>query len=186
MTDPDRAEDRSRERKHDRAESVERIMNSVADDLGGRKYPVRSEELAKEYADQPIDMPNETESLGSVFDRLTNEGQEEFDDAQEVREALYGELSGRAGGENEANSQRNLDQLDGRTDDEWTDDERDPERFDEWDAEEFAEQNNEQTDERDFGPTDDGPTDDERLDDGLNGGLDEPTDERSDDESGAP
>ena len=181
MTDPDRAEDRSRERKHDRAESVERIMDSVADDLGGRKYPVRSEELAKEYADQPIDMPNETESLGSVFDRLTNEGQEEFDDAQEVREAIYGELSGRAGGENEANSQRNLDQLDGRTDDE-----RDPERFDEWDAEEFAEQNDEHTDERDVGPTDEGPTDDERLDDGLTGGLDESTDEPSDDESGAP
>ncbi|WP_254535639.1 hypothetical protein [Halomarina litorea] len=111
MTDRDRAQDRAEQRKHDRAESVERIMESVEEDLGGRKYPVRSEELAKEYADQPLDMPNETESLGSVFDRMTNTGRDEFGSAEEVREALYGELTGRAEGKSEANEGRDLEEV---------------------------------------------------------------------------
>ncbi len=91
-------------------------MDSVEEDMDGRKYPVRSEELAKEYADQPLDMPNETESLGSVFDRMTNAGRDEFGSAEEVREALYGELSGRTEGKSEANPERDVEELDEQTD----------------------------------------------------------------------
>jgi hypothetical protein len=116
MPDRDRAQDRASERKHERAESVERVMDSVEEDLEGRKYPVRSEELAEEYADQPIDVPNETESLGSVFDRMTNTDRTEFDTAEEVREAIYGELSGRTPGKSEANEGRSVEELDEQTD----------------------------------------------------------------------
>ena len=72
MPSDDRAEN-PRDRQHERAEHVENILNEVETDVRDRKYPVRSEELATEYADQPIDMPNETESMGSVFDRLDDE-----------------------------------------------------------------------------------------------------------------
>ncbi|MFC5972189.1 hypothetical protein ACFPYI_12685 [Halomarina salina] len=105
----DDVQDRSEQRKHDRAESVERIMEDVERDLGEQEYPVRNEELAEQYADQPLDMPNETESLGSVFDRMSQ--RDEYDTPEEVREALYGELSGRTEGKSEANEERNLDEI---------------------------------------------------------------------------
>jgi hypothetical protein len=93
MPDKDRAQDRMSERKHERADRVEHVIERTEADLGGRKFPVTTEELAAEYADEPLDMANETESLGSVFDRMSE--REEFQSAEEVREALYDELSDR-------------------------------------------------------------------------------------------
>lgn len=107
--DPDRAQDRAEQRKAERAEHTESILDDVERDLGAIEYPVSSEELATEYANEPIDMPNETESLGSVFDRLAGE---EFESAEEVREAVYGEITGQAGDVNEANAERDLESLD--------------------------------------------------------------------------
>ncbi|WP_254545350.1 DUF5789 family protein [Halomarina pelagica] len=117
--DPDRAEDRMGERQHERTERVEDVLDGVREDLGDRKYPVTSEELAMEYADQPLDMPNETETLGSVFDRLVDE---EYDSPEEVREAVYRELTGEAEGPEEYNEQRDLEQIDevdGKTETDW-------------------------------------------------------------------
>ncbi len=54
-------------------------------------------------------MPNETESLGSVFDRLAGE---QYDTPEDVREAVYGEITGQAGGPNEANTERDLTEPD--------------------------------------------------------------------------
>lgn len=112
--DPDRVQDRAEQRQSQRADDVERILDDVERDLGNREYPVRPEELAEEYADQPLDMANETESLGSVFDRMT--GTEEFDSPEEVREAVYGELTGRAAGPEEYNDQRDLEEVAGTED----------------------------------------------------------------------
>ncbi len=89
----DRAQDRIGERKAERAETTESIFEEIEQDLGELKYPVTSEELATEYGTDLIDLPNETESLGSVFDRLAGE---EFDSPEAVREAVYGELTGTA------------------------------------------------------------------------------------------
>ena len=108
MPGDERDTDRARERQHDRAEHVENILDEVETDVSDRKYPVRSEELATEYADQPLDMPNETESMGSVFDRLDDE----YDTPEEIREALHGELTGEAGTRNEYNAERDLEALD--------------------------------------------------------------------------
>lgn len=109
--DPDvsSVQDSAKERQHERTEHVENILNDVSGLLDEDKYPTTSEELATEYADEPIDLPNETESLGSVFDRLVDE---RFETPEEAREALYGELTGPAGPANEYNEERNLDQLD--------------------------------------------------------------------------
>ena len=111
MPRDDRAET-PRDRQRERAERVESILDEVETDVRDRKYPVRSEELATEYADQPLDLPNETESVGSAFDRLD----EEYDTPEAVRESLYNELSGEAGGRNEYNDERDPSALDEATD----------------------------------------------------------------------
>jgi hypothetical protein len=77
--------------------------------LGEHKYPATSEELAVEYGDQPLDLGNETESLGSVFDRLVDE---RFESADEAREAVHNELTGDAAGPEEYNDERALGELD--------------------------------------------------------------------------
>lgn len=107
----DRAQDRAEERQSERAAGAESILEDVGtriDDLD-LEYPVTSEEIAAEYGSDPIDVANETESLGSVFDRLAGET---YDDPGEVREAVYGELTGQAGSTSEANPERDLAALD--------------------------------------------------------------------------
>ncbi|MDS0475868.1 hypothetical protein [Natrinema sp. 1APR25-10V2] len=105
----DRVQDRANQRKSERAAHTESILEDVERHLGDVEYPVTSEELATEYGDEPIDMPNETETLGAVFDRLVDE---QYDSAEEAREAVYGEITGEAGSPNEANDERDLDELD--------------------------------------------------------------------------
>jgi hypothetical protein len=109
--DPDvsSVQDSAKERQHERTEHVEQVLDRADGLLDEDKYPTTSEELAAEYADDPIDLPNETESLGSVFDRLVDE---RFETPAEARELLYRELTGPAGTENEYNEQRDLEQLD--------------------------------------------------------------------------
>ncbi|MEY7851324.1 hypothetical protein AB7C87_19240 [Natrarchaeobius sp. A-rgal3] len=105
----DRAQDRAERRKRRRADHAESILEDVERHLGELEYPVRSEEIAAEYGNEPIDMPNETESLGSVFDRLAGE---EYDSPAQAREAIYGEITGEAGDRHEANPERDLERLD--------------------------------------------------------------------------
>jgi len=102
-------QDSARERQHERSEHVEDVLNGVDGLLDEDKYPTTSEELAVEYADEPIDLPNETESLGSVFDRLVDE---RFETPAEAREVLYSELTGPAGTDDEYNEGRDLERLD--------------------------------------------------------------------------
>lgn len=107
--DPEREQRRARERQHERTESVEAMLGEAGRMLGEHKYPATSEELAVEYGDQPLDLGNETESLGSVFDRLVDE---RFESADEAREAVYNELTGDAAGPEEYNDERALGELD--------------------------------------------------------------------------
>jgi hypothetical protein len=107
--DEDDPMDSAAERQHDRAEHVEDIVSITEIDFGSHEYPISSEELAMEYADQPTDLTNETESLGSVFDRLTDES---YDSPEEIRESIYDELTGTAAGVNEYNEERPLHDLD--------------------------------------------------------------------------
>lgn len=108
-TDKERVQDRAVERRKERTEHVEHALAGTDEMLGEHKYPTTSEELATEYADERLDLPNETETLGSVFDRLVDE---RYDSAEEAREAVYNELTGEAGGRSEFDEERNLDGLD--------------------------------------------------------------------------
>jgi hypothetical protein len=111
--DADRVQDRAVERQHERTESVEDMLGDAGKMLGEHKYPATSEELAAEYGDQRLDLANETETLGSVFDRLVDE---RFESAEEAREAIYNEVTGDAGGMEEYNDERALGELDSRAD----------------------------------------------------------------------
>jgi hypothetical protein len=66
---PERAQKRAVERRHERTETVEDALSRGSGLFEEEKYPVTAEELAVEYGDEVLDLPNETESLGSVFDR---------------------------------------------------------------------------------------------------------------------
>ena len=107
--DVDRAQDRISDRKAERADTTESILADVEQHLGELEYPVTGEELSQEYALGEMDLPNESESLGSALDRLVNE---EFASADEAREAIYGEITGDAGNRDEANAERDLERLD--------------------------------------------------------------------------
>jgi len=107
--DTERVQERARERQHERSESVERMIDRVGKMLGEHKYPVTAEELSVEYADEMLDLPNETESLGSVFDRLVDE---RFESPDEAREAVVNELTGEAAGPDEYNDGRALSRID--------------------------------------------------------------------------
>ncbi|MFB6196181.1 MAG: hypothetical protein ABEI80_08405 [Haloplanus sp.] len=97
------------ERQHERNEHVRSILEAtecLADEE--HKFPVRREELAVEYADHTMDLPNETESLGSVFDRLTDR---RYATPAEAREAVLNELTGEEGDMGEYNDQRSIEEL---------------------------------------------------------------------------
>lgn len=80
----DRARERQRER-HNRQAEVFDHFESVVDDV---KFPTSSAELAAAFRDEPDEVVGEEESLGSVFDRLDDE----YEDEVAAREALLAEL----------------------------------------------------------------------------------------------
>ena len=116
--DASRVQDRAIERQDEREDSVERMLSQADEILGDLKYPVSSEEIAAEYGDQESDLANETESLGSVFDRLVDE---RFESEAEAREAVYGAITGNAGGPSEYNDQRDLGEIEDAESDEISD-----------------------------------------------------------------
>lgn len=83
---------------------VEAILAETAClDRDDHKYPMRREELAVEYADHAMDLPNETEALGSVFDRL---GDRRYATPADAREAVVNELTGAEAGFSEGDEER--------------------------------------------------------------------------------
>lgn len=74
--------------KHRQSERADHVTAMIGDEAAGlledRTYPTTSEELAQEYATHPVELPNETESLGSVFDRLDDE---EYTSPEEAQQA---------------------------------------------------------------------------------------------------
>lgn len=107
--DKERVQESAENRRQERAEVAEHASRQLEGRFNEFNYPVSSEELAVEYGDETIDLANETESLGSVFDRLADE---QYETPTEVREAVYGEITGKAAGMEEYNAERDLDAVD--------------------------------------------------------------------------
>ncbi|PSQ16807.1 hypothetical protein BRD02_04270 [Halobacteriales archaeon QS_8_69_73] len=87
MGDPQKS---SNERKHEHAEAVEEILDAVDPALEEHAYPVNSEDLSAQYGETVLELPNETESLGSVFDRLEDD---EYDSPMAAKEAVLDAVS---------------------------------------------------------------------------------------------
>lgn len=110
---PDEAtEEFPAEHERDLAEHVEGTLQAMETAVRGSKYPTNASSLRAAYSTARDEVPNETESLADVFDRLVPE---EYDTAQDAREAILGELTGRAGEEHgdfaEYNLERELETL---------------------------------------------------------------------------
>ncbi|GGL69592.1 DUF5789 family protein [Halocalculus aciditolerans] len=99
-------------KEESRAERVEETLEAVEATVGHASYPSNTDELRAVYADRENELPNETESLADVFDRLADD---EYETEAEAREAILGELTGPAGEEHgdisEYNSERELEEL---------------------------------------------------------------------------
>ena len=87
MGDPQKS---SNERKHEHVEAVEEILDAVDPALEEHAYPVNSEDLSAQYGETVLELPNETESLGSVFDRLEDD---EYDSPMAAKEAVLDAVS---------------------------------------------------------------------------------------------
>jgi hypothetical protein len=101
MGDP---QESANERRHEQVEAVEEILDSVDPALEEHAYPVTSEELSAHYGSTNSELPNETESLGSVFDRLEDK---EYDSPMEVKEAVLRRASAASPDPTIAGSNRN-------------------------------------------------------------------------------
>ncbi|PSQ16538.1 hypothetical protein BRC99_00960 [Halobacteriales archaeon QS_7_69_60] len=88
VTDPQNA---SRRNQHELAAAAERVLRAVDLDLETHSCPVRREGLAARYGDATAALPDETESPGDIFDRLTDR---EYDTPQEARAAVVDEIAG--------------------------------------------------------------------------------------------
>jgi hypothetical protein len=101
------------EHERDLAEHVEGTLRAMETAIRGSRYPTNASSLKAAYSTARDEVPNETESLADVFDRLVPE---EYDTAEDAREAILGELTGRAGEEHgdfaEYNLERELDAMD--------------------------------------------------------------------------
>ncbi|PSP82201.1 hypothetical protein BRC88_00095 [Halobacteriales archaeon QS_4_69_225] len=87
MGDPQKS---SNERRHEHVEAVEEILDAVDPALEEHAYPVNSEDLSAQYGETVLELPNETESLGSVLDRLEDT---EYDSPTAVEEAVLDAVS---------------------------------------------------------------------------------------------
>lgn len=106
--DEESVQESAERRRRERAEHAEHASRELEGRFGEFEYPVSSEDLALEYGDETIDLANETESLGSVFDRLAGE---QYESPEEVREAVYADITGDAAGMEEYNTERDLASL---------------------------------------------------------------------------
>ena len=94
MAENDPSEDAAR-RKHERAQHTEETLEAVDAVVGRSSYPTNASELNATYGDTRDDLPNETESLGDVFDRMAPE--KEYETEAEARKAVLTELEGESG-----------------------------------------------------------------------------------------
>lgn len=91
MTDRDPQRE-ARDRQHERAANVERILDAVDPAIDERSYPANSAELAAAYRNTELDLVAETESFGDALDRVAGE-YDEFANPEEARAALTAELT---------------------------------------------------------------------------------------------
>ena len=61
-------------------------LNGTGDKLDTHEYPATREEIIEAYGDSRIELPNGTETLGSVLERI---GDETYEDSTDARTAVF-------------------------------------------------------------------------------------------------
>lgn len=70
-------------------------LNDIGEKLSAHTYPATSDELIAAYGDDPIELPEGEETVGSVLGRV---GSETFTSAEEVEATLQGNVGHEAVG----------------------------------------------------------------------------------------
>ena len=73
-------------------------FGDLAEDLGHHEYPTTVEELVEEFGDRELELPSGEESFGEVIGPDTDEPDQQFADAGEVRQAVLNMVGGDAVG----------------------------------------------------------------------------------------
>jgi len=73
-------------------------FGDLAEDLGHHEYPTTVEELVEEFGDRELELPSGEESFGEVIGPDTDEPDQQFVDAGEVRQAVLNMVGGDAVG----------------------------------------------------------------------------------------
>jgi len=71
----------------------------LADELDDHEYPTSVDTLVEEYGDHELELPNGEESFSEVLAPYTDEPDQQFNDAGEVRQAVLNMVSEGAVGE---------------------------------------------------------------------------------------
>lgn len=69
------------------------MLNGTGDRIDGYDYPLTSDELVDRLGDTEIELPNGTETVGEVIERM---GPETYQTAEDARFAVYGSVSAKA------------------------------------------------------------------------------------------
>lgn len=67
-----------------------RLLDSATTPMNDHEYPATTADLIEAYGDVQLDLPNGTETLGDVLERLTPET---YANAEEARLAMYSAVS---------------------------------------------------------------------------------------------
>ena len=74
-------------------------FGDLDDDLEAHEYPTTVDALVEQFGDREIELPNGEESFGQVLEPYTDESDQEFTDAGQVRQAVLGMVGDGAVGE---------------------------------------------------------------------------------------
>ena len=74
-------------------------FGDLGEKLENHEYPTSVDTLVDEYGDRELELPSGEESFGEVLDPYTDEPDQQFNDAGEVRQAVLNMVGGDAVGE---------------------------------------------------------------------------------------
>lgn len=74
-------------------------FGDLADDLEAHEYPTTVDTLVEEFGNHELELPSGEESFSEVLDPYTDEPDQQFNDAGEVRQAVLNMVGSEAVGE---------------------------------------------------------------------------------------
>ncbi|WP_101295452.1 DUF5789 family protein [Halegenticoccus soli] len=73
-------------------------FGELDDELDGHEYPATASELVDEYGDYELEMPDGSRTFGDILEPYQQESGEKFQEAEEVRQAVFNMVGSEAVG----------------------------------------------------------------------------------------